>query len=238
MSDIKKKITFENRTYNLGKNSKVRVKADVAHKSAGQQVPVVDIGGTAYSGSWSTIYSSSRAASSPSTAAAQAATIHQGNEHPSSSQWTYTIKPEDSGKVFLMDASKNPLVIDLPSVGDAVGFQSSFFVKTGSQFSIEWDFQSDVAKVSGTSYTAAGADQQHHTATDRFIVLSGSAQQAPVNFTYHGHSGAATGVGAGQSVVGDELHVYNNGTNYIVKGHSNQQHATSAWSGSSTNGAA
>ena len=88
MSEIKKKITFENRTYNLGKKSKARVKAFASHVSAGQLVPVENIGGTAYSGSWSTVYSQSREASSPSTAAAQAATLHQGNEHPSSSTWT------------------------------------------------------------------------------------------------------------------------------------------------------
>ena len=246
MSEIKKKITFENRTYNLGKKSKARVKAFASHVSAGQLVPVENIGGTAYSGSWGAVYSQSREASSPSTAAAQAATLHQGNEHPSSSTWTYTVKAEDSGKTYLIDASKNPLVIDLPPVGDAPGFQSSFFVKTGSAFSVEWDFQSQCVKASATSYTANGAAQLHYTpnsvdssaTADRFVVLSGSAQQPPVNFTYHGHSGVETGVGAGQIVVGDELHIHNDGTNYIVNAHSNQQNAAAVWSGSGANGAA
>ena len=169
-----------------------------------------------------------------------------GNEHPSSSQWTYTVKPEDSGKVFFMDTSKNPLIIDLPAIGDSAGFQSSFFVKTGSQFSIEWDFQSDVAKVSGTSYTAAGAAQVHYTpssvdssgTSDRFVVLSGSRVQPPVNYNYPGHNGISTGVGQGQIVVGDELHVHSDGTNYFVNGHSNQQNAAAVWSGSGAGGAA
>ena len=235
MSEIKKKITFENRTYNLGKNNKARPKAHASHISAGQLVPVENIGGAAISGSWSAVYSASRRAAAPSTTAAKAATLFHGNQNPSSSTWTHTVKPEDSGKVFLIENSQNPLVIDLPAVGDAPGFQSSFFVKTGSAFTIEWDFQSNVAITSARSYTAGGAAQLHYTPastvlSDRFVVLSGSAKSSPA-LTMD------AGVGGGQIVVGDELHVHSDGTNYFVNAHSNQQNAAAVWTGSATIGA-
>ena len=97
-----------------------------------------------------------------------------------------------------------------------------------------------------TSYTANGAAQLHYTEgsskgsviADRFIVLSGSRVQPPINYNYPGHNGITTGVGQGQIVVGDELHVHSDGTNYIVNAHSNQQNAAAVWSGSGTNGAA
>ena len=156
---IKKQMTFEGRSYVL--TDKARVRAELSHQTAGQQVPVETL---AFSGSRSAAYTGSILSEDKSTHLAG---------HPSSSQWTKTLTMADSGKLFLIDATNDPCIFNLPGVAGSNGFNCKFVLKVS-------DTDHDITWTSGADNMITSTNEWNtdthfsHQEVIQNLILSGS----------------------------------------------------------------
>ena len=121
---------------------------------------------------------------------------------------TPTLTMLDSGKVFLMTAASGVITITLPPVATAAGFHAKFVVAAASNDDINITSGADNMIVSCTSFTASGANQSHVTDTCTTLKMNNDSVEC---------------------VVGDNFEVWCDGTNYVIKGHSNVQNNSALW---------
>jgi hypothetical protein len=111
----------------------------------------------------------------------------------------------DSGKLFTVDTANGTQDIVLPEVTNSAGFHCKFVftVLSDEDLTITESGTTDVIIFSGTDFTASGNAQVH--TTDTCTTLKANADTA-------------------NATVGTSLEVWCNGTNYFIKGHSDNQH--------------
>jgi|7_EtaG_2_1085326.scaffolds.fasta_scaffold33998_1 hypothetical protein len=115
---------------------------------------------------------------------------------------TPTLVMADSGRTYLMDSTDGTIAYTLPAVAGAGGFHATFIFKIISDNDVTWTSGADNMIMSCTSFTASGAAQAHTTDTVTTVRYNADT----VN-----------------SVVGDRLEVYCDGTNYMCVGMANTQ---------------